>query len=319
MNEHFINDFKLYEETYLDKNRYGFIEIGTDGRIFLKSDKDSISLLINKQLIGKIKFKEKYSNIKMIDTIHLKNSYLEFKVNDSELFKYFFAIISDFLDMSLNRNLSLEKALLSALENVNAISRRLLNISKSKEIGLFGELFILDKLLDLGASYFELWQGHDKNRHDFVMDKEAFEIKTTKNIKRVHSVHGLHQLEERDNTQISIISIQLDTGNGDTLISLYKKILTKISKREQNIFRQQCVKCGLDESKYVESLDRSYTIRGEVRIYPVDKNFPTLTREKIKKLFIDNSSGILFVDAQYILDFTHANSYTTLSKKLKKL
>ena len=67
---------------------------------------------------------------------------------------------------------------------------------KELEKGLLGELWFLDNLIDhLGPSIIRDWRGSEGDRHDFRIQNNEFEIKTTSSDERIHYISSISQLE----------------------------------------------------------------------------------------------------------------------------
>lgn len=77
--------------------------------------------------------------------------------------------------------------------------------------GLFGELLILNKLLDLDAAATEFWTGPAGHRHDFAIGLHAIEVKTTTLTEgRRIRVHGVDQLQTPFDGTLDLVWLRLE-------------------------------------------------------------------------------------------------------------
>jgi hypothetical protein len=85
-----------------------------------------------------------------------------------------------------------------ALESSLALWRALLQtsalLSEEKQVGLAGELWLLERLLrGLGPRALDAWVGPGGQSHDFRLGDFEFEVKATSGTRRVHMINGLNQ------------------------------------------------------------------------------------------------------------------------------
>ncbi|MFC4067007.1 PD-(D/E)XK motif protein [Actinoplanes subglobosus] len=80
--------------------------------------------------------------------------------------------------------------------------------------GLFGELRLLNALLDRDASLLGAWRGPLRSPHDFVANRKAVEVKaTTAPEGRSVRIHGLDQLAAPENGDLMLQWMRLDTSD----------------------------------------------------------------------------------------------------------
>jgi hypothetical protein len=83
-------------------------------------------------------------------------------------------------------------------------------LSKQEQLGLFGELWFLNRWLApaLGASAaVTMWRGPAGARNDFEAPGLAIEVKTTGRVDGAHIIHGLDQLLEPPEGQLMLFSL----------------------------------------------------------------------------------------------------------------
>lgn len=178
-------------------------------------------------------------------------------------------------------------------------------LSTEKELGLFGELLVLDFLIGkLGAGpAVEAWQGPLSEEHDFVFSDVHLEIKTTSGEQRRHMMHGFTQLVPRRGVPLSVISIQLTRSNHDAGLTL-QQMVSRIRARSGG-YRPK-VDAALESSGWDDVDADLYTTfwakRTEPRAFDVDDRFPALTGARLTKV-VPNLPAV--ADLSYRVDFTH--------------
>lgn len=152
-------------------------------------------------------------------------------------------------------------------------------LSREGEVGLFGELTVLEALVGLnGPDAAPAWRGALKEEHDFGFPALDLEVKTTTSEQRVHTIHGLGQLTPTPGRELLLVSVQLTSGGaaGRTLPQLV------------NAIRGVCgsaIDTGLKRASWEPETADFYRERWVVRslpaVFAVDEDFPALTRDRI--------------------------------------
>jgi hypothetical protein len=77
-------------------------------------------------------------------------------------------------------------------------------LSDEQLIGLLGELILLEQMLlsvsdspQLFGEILDMWRGHTPASRDFIIDRTAIEVKTTRSDSSRHYIHGLQQIETK--------------------------------------------------------------------------------------------------------------------------
>ncbi|MEU0091824.1 PD-(D/E)XK motif protein [Kribbella sp. NPDC006257] len=157
-------------------------------------------------------------------------------------------------------------------------------LSVEKELGLFGELLVLEYLIEKAGSgpAVESWQGPLSEEHDFVLSDVHLEIKTTSGEQRRHMMHGFTQLIPVRGVPLSLISIQLTRTNherGLTLGQMISGIRAKAGGYRPKV-DAKLEALGWDDAD-VELYSTSWTKRNEPRAFLVDEQFPALTASRL--------------------------------------
>jgi hypothetical protein len=156
--------------------------------------------------------------------------------------------------------------------------------SVEKELGLFGELLVLEYLIEkIGAGHaVESWQGPRSEEHDFVLSAAHLEIKTTSGEQRKHIMHGFTQLEPLRGVPLSLISIQLTRSNhegGLTLGHMVSRVRAKAGGHRPTIDASLEALGWRDAD--AELYTTFWTQRTEPRAFQVDGRFPAITAARL--------------------------------------
>ena len=176
-----------------------------------------------------------------------------------------------------------------ALDAFRGLLARAPRLSEDQEIGLFGELVALDRLIDgVGeAKALAAWLGPRAEEHDFVLGEADVEVKTTRSERRIHVIHGLGQLTPTPGRLLHLMSVQVTgagaAGNGETLPELIERIRRRLRSGRTD-FDDRLTDCGWEDAQ----ADRLYTtrllVRSEPRFYNVDGAFPAITSAGLSRI-----------------------------------
>jgi len=152
-------------------------------------------------------------------------------------------------------------------------------------IGLFGELLLLDHLVNVKKiKALDYWVGPNGNRHDFEFSHHSIEVKSTtvKNSNEIH-VNGVTQLEPYPGKSVAILRIKLELEpNGISLPELIKKMKDAKSLNSEK-FSEKLAKYGYQEAK--EQLYTDICFQPiEFQIIPVDSKFPRITAKSLLEI-----------------------------------
>ena len=168
--------------------------------------------------------------------------------------------------------------------------------------GLYGELFLLRKLLATFSDSFDVikgWVGSDKALRDFQYQKCAVEVKTTStnNHQKLH-ISSERQLDETllEHLFLYHLSVEVSNKNGETLNDIVKNIEKMI---HNNVFAFNMFNAKLLEASYfIQDAelynDRSYKVRRE-NSYNVTNDFPRVKESELR-------DGVGDVDYTIIVD-----------------
>jgi len=174
-------------------------------------------------------------------------------------------------------------------------------MSLSSVIGLFGELLLLDYLVNgKKIATLDNWVGPNGNRHDFEFLQHSIEVKST-TVKNGNDIqlNGVTQLEPYPGKTVTILRIKLEIEpTGVSLPQLIKKIMQANSINLEK-FKEKLLKVGYQSDK--EDHYRKLCFQPiEFQIIPVDSKFPRITAKSL--LDIDPAARIR--DVEYVVNVT---------------
>jgi hypothetical protein len=158
-----------------------------------------------------------------------------------------------------------------------------------RQIGLLGELLFLEELVKRsGPLALDSWIGPAGEPHDFRLQTNEFEIKTSVAARRVHTIHGWEQLVPSEGCHLHVISILLGPPGAGAGFSLRSKVdelrpqlrLDPVRAARFSSALEACGFHGVDSSHYA----RSYVLRRPLAIIPVDSSFPSITRPAVQRI-----------------------------------
>ena len=109
-------------------------------------------------------------------------------------------------------------------------------LGREQQMGLFGELSVLEKLLIGGNDdAVENWTGPERATHDFEFTSRHIEVKTTGTSEPMLSISSFNQLRPCDPT-LYLVMVQIEIEPGETLPRLIANIRDLINPNSQELF-----------------------------------------------------------------------------------
>ena len=177
-------------------------------------------------------------------------------------------------------------------------------LTKEQEIGLWGELWLLVRLLrNVGMSALQSWTGPLAEPHDFRLKNVEFEVKTTRRRTRTHTISSLDQLLPSPGNTLYLLSLQLEpTAAGTSLREMIQSARSLLAEditgtRRFNMMLEQ--NCGCRDQDAVRYGD-AFRFRAEPALIPVDAACPKLTRSYFRTTLPSVERRIL--DVSYEVD-----------------
>jgi hypothetical protein len=83
-------------------------------------------------------------------------------------------------------------------------------MSRTEAIGLFGELWFLNRWAKASPASIRAWEGSARSRHDFQWPTSSVEVKTTsRGGAVVHTIETLEQLDDPESGQLYLFSLRI--------------------------------------------------------------------------------------------------------------
>lgn len=215
--------------------------------------------------------------------------YFVLSISNSELFEYFYAFSTYIDDEFTTSDSGLESSIKSTTKKWKELTKEELS-RDDIEKGLLGELWVLDKLIEvLGSEAIQDWRGSDGDRHDFRFGNKELEVKTTSSSERTHYISSINQLEPSVDCLLTLISLQISPTRAKTKNLTVKKLKTKISKRinspdYQTLFNLKLQDYVNDHVSLVDTMNTSYVFASDPMAIDVDESFPKISNEEYTAL-----------------------------------
>ena len=196
------------------------------------------------------------------------------------------------IDRILDQGESLATATAVALAGIRDLLRRESALTDEQEVGLLGELLVLDSLVDqfgIGVAM-DAWIGVDNEEHDFGMSDRDFEVKTTRAEHRTHWISSSTQLMAISGRDLRLISIQVtprSLGSALTLPDLVERIATKIGNRSAQYWRKLEAVGYLKEDE--ELYQTKWALRTDIQEFEINSEFPKITPNELEKIGVNGT------------------------------
>lgn len=234
--------------------------------------------------------KKSFTNFKEHKTVGIETKNLVTKNNDrysiylknKKYLNNFFYLLAELLDvLSLGKNKAFElKNFQSKLEQwvIFLKNNKSKKLSLQELIGLFGELLILDLLINITKDEKVLfyWKGPFGEAQDFVNNNKFIEIKTsaTKKFSTVH-ISSEHQLDFHAKDSLYLCNVLIDENkSGMTLKYLVEKIRNKLNNENKKFFNQLLEALKID-LKTLKIYDQKFLLN-TTYFYNITEEFPSL-------------------------------------------
>lgn len=155
-------------------------------------------------------------------------------------------------------------------------------LSKTIEVGLFGELLTLGGLIrHMGPkAAISAWRGGAGEEHDFGLPDLDVEVKTTATERRVHWIESLTQLLPTGSRPLWLVSHQLTPAGLDEGCRL-PSVIERIRDSLDSEYANDAFELGLSGAGWTDDFESTcttaWTKRTPSYAYPVANDFPRLT------------------------------------------
>ena len=161
-------------------------------------------------------------------------------------------------------------------------------MSNSLRIGLFGELVLLNYLLDASKSsdylsVLNLWTGSGKAKRDFLTKNGFVEVKTTGKPNRIHQINDIEQLRLKGTESKGyLFSVKAKSDDSGTkhLVEMINEIRNKLVPMSlETMFDDKLENYGGEGEGYFRALEPAYNRMKKYLYDPKDDAFYELTDE----------------------------------------
>lgn len=202
------------------------------------------------------------------------------------LFGTFYLLLVDVARAIIERGEPPTAALEASLAGWRALLHTASLMSDERQLGLFGELWLLERLLgSLGTAGLDAWVGPDRQAHDFRLGIEEFEVKATTGGRRVHMINGLQQLTPSQGARLHLLSLRVaDAGaGGETLGETVARIIQMLEPVDRTRFLAKLAAVGFrteDSAHY----SRRRRLADPPRLIEIAEGVPRLTGDALAAL-----------------------------------
>jgi hypothetical protein len=183
-------------------------------------------------------------------------------------------------------------------------------LSEERQQGLYGELLFLDRLIEnSGTDAVFNWSGCKYETHDFYINGNAVEIKTTskKAPYRMH-ISSEYQLDDNDVTGMLLVhfyALRKSESDGERLDDVIQRIRRCIGSNPHALTRFEE---SLEKYGYFDSVSNKYAtgyLRREEHMFKIEDGFPRITVRDLT-LGLSNCTYDVLVEEcfKFIVPFT---------------
>lgn len=251
---------------------------------------------------------ENFTEINIERRVYKSEKIIEVFIQNRKFFRHFFHIVQEVADRIQLANEDPVTSITSAFRNLRLMIKEKRRLSVEKEIGLWGELHVLDAISNvIGPECISCWTGPSSEKHDFRISSLELEVKTTTNDRRVHYIHGLSQLVPSMACKLNLVSIQLVRSGFQQGASLAEKVRVVRAKFEKSPDLVETFDSLIEKAGYLSedasSYGTSWGLRSESLVFQVDEGFPRFTRDELEMVLTPEKASRLS-DFGYRIDVT---------------
>lgn len=176
-------------------------------------------------------------------------------------------------------------AVREVLETYHELLRGIGRLSDHEEVGLFGELWLLDRLIDGQgeAVAVHAWRGAISEEHDFGLPDDDVEVKTTMSETRRHWVGTATQLEPTTGRPLWLLSLQVTSAGvgGLSLPELIASLRLRIVDGAVRAVLEERLGRVRWRDEQTALYGRRFRLRTDPAVFRIDDDFPAVTPGKL--------------------------------------
>jgi hypothetical protein len=196
------------------------------------------------------------------------------------------------------------KALYQVLDRWKALfQKQAEKLGPEQLVGLFGELLVLERLLEIDPDAHRLWRGPTGHRHDFSSDLLAVEVKSSgADTGRRPRIHGLDQLDAPAGGELFLAWFRLTRTPAESAGTGFLELIERVRALADD---ESALLGRLAHAGYSVNDDELYRhvrfVVAEERWYQVtDSGFPGLTSRTLASAGVP----ISVLDVEYTIDLS---------------
>jgi hypothetical protein len=178
-------------------------------------------------------------------------------------------------------------------------------MEKTAQVGLFGELLVLERILIpiVGSRAVFQWSGPDAERHDFVGTALHLEVKTTRKGRHEHEISRLDQLRVPEGRRLVVVSILVEESatGAETVATRIDQVIESVRSDSAacDDFLAKIARLGWSDGLRDSGELLRFHLRDD-HCYHVDESFPRLPDD------LHLPSGV--VSVRYVVDLANLPS-----------
>jgi hypothetical protein len=254
-------------------------------RLRLDPGHDEISLLT--PLIGVAPDLSRFRNIELDTFTQDAESWVELRVKPVGALHAAYGLFTSITDRIQLMSESLAVAVARSIAGHRLVLAGRFGLSEEQEIGLYGELLVVESLLQRRdrAQAIATWHGPLSEEHDFTFLDGHVEVKTTTGERRRHLIGALGQLEPIRGIPLWLLSIQITRSSGADGRTL-TQLVRDVRRLADDLVVQlddQLAAAGWDDDLH-DLFTTVWAQRSIPRCYRVDESFPALTGARLAQV-----------------------------------
>ena len=224
-----------------------------------------------------------YQHIQTATTFENNQLCYEVFTSASPLYEPFYAMLTRMADLIQLNSINPAEALLQSIKQFSTLLSSPSILSREKQVGLWGELWILRKLIAFhGSDALGYWTGPIGEDHDLRFNNDEIEVKTTTGSARSHIISKSSQLEPSPDRTLHLLSLQLASGSGEGAFSLPQLVEDIALSLSKNPDSKEKFKNLLEKLGYNFAHEAYYAdvrmLRSEPMLIEIDKSTPRITQ-----------------------------------------
>lgn len=231
----------------------------------------------------------------------VSGDWVEFAVSGRGVLQEAYPVLTAVADRVQLHGDGMGAAITGVLDSYRQLLSSLGRLSEQQELGLYGELFVLNHLMgSVGeGKAVASWRGPMREEHDFGLDSFDIEVKTTLSEHRSHRISSLTQLEPSPGRDLWLVSLQVTTYGvgGTTLPESIQTTMDAIRNLTvRSLLAERLADAGWDPA-HGHLYTRRFTLRSEVLTFRITSQFPAITAHHLQSagLQVERFSHVSYI------------------------